>query len=138
MLKVIVSCYSALALQQRLQKSPEIPSRAIISTVTIVWAVTSLMLSFMKPLMQLHGFFADWDGTTMLVAVSFLGKIATTMCVLQMFGPLQKNMGEAVAVIAINVFQAAYPGWIETNSLVMGFVVGYFKIFASERGFIPR
>merc|ERR1712187_276765 len=59
---------------------------------------------------QRAGFFAHWNGMTCLVALSFTVKTISTMSLLQALDSLQKNIGEALAVIVIYVSQVTLPG----------------------------
>jgi len=66
-------------------------------------------MSSMEPQVQREGFFAHWDGVTCLVALSFTVKTISTMYLLQALDSLQKNIGEALAVIVIYVSQVTLP-----------------------------
>merc|ERR1719356_1021155 len=71
--------------------------------------MASLLMSSMEPQVQREGFFAHWDGMTCLVALSFTVKTVSTMYLLQALDSLQKNIGEALAVIVIYTTQVALP-----------------------------
>jgi len=110
MLKVAVSCYCAVLSEKYLKAFSDMPLPAKISGLSTTWAMASLVMSSMEPSVQQNGFFAHWDVMTCIVAVSFVVKTLTTMYLLQALDSLQKNIGEALAVIVIYVLQVSHPG----------------------------
>mmetsp|Transcript_95722 Transcript_95722/g.241235 ORF Transcript_95722/g.241235 Transcript_95722/m.241235 type:complete len:505 (+) Transcript_95722:66-1580(+) len=110
MLKVAVSCYCAVLSEKYLKAFSDMPLYAKISGLATTWAMASLLMSSMEPQVQQEGFFAHWDGMTCLVALSFTVKTISTMYLLQALDSLQKNIGEALAVIVIYVSQVTLPG----------------------------
>lgn len=110
MLKVAVSCYCAVLSEKYLKAFSDMPLYAKISGLATTWAMASLLMSSMEPQVQREGFFAHWDGVTCLVALSFTVKTISTMYLLQALDSLQKNIGEALAVIVIYVAQVTLPG----------------------------
>merc|ERR1712127_615524 len=66
-------------------------------------------MSSMEPQVQREGFFAHWDRVTCLVALSFTVKTISTMYLLQALDSLQKNIGEALAVIVIYITSVTVP-----------------------------
>merc|ERR1719436_746838 len=110
MLKVAVSCYCAVLSEKYLKAFSDMPLYAKISGLATTWAMASLLMSSMESQVQRDGFFAHWDGVTCLVALSFTVKTVSTMYLLQALDSLQKNIGEALAVIVIYVSQVALPG----------------------------
>merc|ERR1711920_752391 len=110
MLKVAVSCYCAVLSEKYLKAFSDMPLYAKISGLATTWAMASLLMSSMEPQVKREGFFAHWDGVTCLVALSFTVKTISTMYLLQALDSLQKNIGEALAVIVIYVSQVTLPG----------------------------
>jgi hypothetical protein len=111
MLKVAVSCYCAVLSEKYLKEFSDMPLYAKISGLASTWALASLFFSSMEPQVKEHGFFGHWDGVTCLVTLSFTVKTISTMYLLQALDSVQKNIGEALAVIVIYLSQVLLPGF---------------------------
>jgi len=93
------------------------PLFAKISGLSTTWALASLLLCGTESQVASHGFFAHWDSVTWLVTWSFVVKTVSTMYLLQALDSVQKNIGEALAVIVIYVAQVAMAGFSEAFEL---------------------
>jgi len=117
MLKVAVSCYCAVLSEKYLKAFSDMPLFAKISGLSTTWALASLMLCLADPRVAAEGFFAHWSPATGCVMASFVVKTCSTMYLLQALDSLQKNIGEALAVIVIYVAQVAMAGFNESFEL---------------------
>merc|ERR1719210_2647274 len=76
------------------------------------WSLASLCLScVLSPasVASPAAFFRGWSGATLLVVASFAAKTVLTMTLLKVLDSVQKNIGEAVAVVVIYFAQVALP-----------------------------
>lgn len=108
LLKVGVSCYCAVLSEKYLKAFKDMPLYAKISGLATTWAAASFLFSRMETSVVENGFFHGWDGVTWLVTCSFVIKTVSTMYLLQMLDSLQKNIGEAMAVIVIFLGQIVF------------------------------
>lgn len=108
-LKVAVSCYCAVLSEKYLKVFADLPLPAKISGISTTWTLASLVFSFMEQEVLQHGFFSNWDSMTWLVTWSFVVKTVSTMYLLQALDAVQKNIGEALAVVVIYSGQVAIP-----------------------------
>jgi len=109
LLKVAVSCYCAVLSEKYLKAYANMPLYAKISGLSTTWALASMALCMTEGKVATHGFFAHWDGMTWLVTLSFVVKTVSTMYLLQALDSVQKNIGEALAVIVIYISQVTLP-----------------------------
>mmetsp|Transcript_10057 Transcript_10057/g.22213 ORF Transcript_10057/g.22213 Transcript_10057/m.22213 type:complete len:379 (+) Transcript_10057:165-1301(+) len=108
-LKVAVSCFCAVLSDKYLKAFSNMPLFAKISGLATTWATASLIFASFEPQVQEHGFFHGWTTGTCLVAMSFTIKTVSTMYLLQALDSIQKNIGEALAVIVIYIAGVAVP-----------------------------
>jgi len=108
LLKVAVSCYCAVLSEKYLKAFSDLPLFAKISGLSTTWALASVLLCGTEPKVVQDGFFAHWDGATVLVTLSFVVKTVSTMYLLQALDSVQKNIGEALAVIVIFLMQVSF------------------------------
>mmetsp|Transcript_2431 Transcript_2431/g.6872 ORF Transcript_2431/g.6872 Transcript_2431/m.6872 type:complete len:476 (-) Transcript_2431:118-1545(-) len=109
LMKVAVSCYCAVLSEKYLKAYAALPLYAKISGLATTWCLASMMVCFTERQVREDGFFAQWDGVTCLVTLSFVVKTISTMYLLQALDSVQKNIGEALAVVVIYVSQVALP-----------------------------
>jgi len=109
LLKVGVSCYCAVLSEKYLKAFSDVSLPAKISGLSTTWAMMSFVLFCFEPEVKNNGFFANWDSMTWLVTASFVVKTVSTMYLLQALDSVQKNIGEALAVIVIYVAQVLLP-----------------------------
>mmetsp|Transcript_49350 Transcript_49350/g.158839 ORF Transcript_49350/g.158839 Transcript_49350/m.158839 type:complete len:376 (+) Transcript_49350:49-1176(+) len=105
LLKVGVSCYCAVLSEKYLKAFSDVSLPAKISGLSTTWAMMSFVFFCFEPEVKNNGFFANWDSMTWLVIASFVVKTVSTMNLLQALDSVQKNIGEALAVIVIYVAQ---------------------------------
>mmetsp|Transcript_7651 Transcript_7651/g.16444 ORF Transcript_7651/g.16444 Transcript_7651/m.16444 type:complete len:498 (-) Transcript_7651:569-2062(-) len=110
LLKVAVSCYCAVLSEKYLKAYKDLPIPAKISGLSTTWALASMMVCLSERQVREEGFFAHWDQVTCFVTLSFVVKTVSTMYLLQALDSVQKNIGEALAVVVIYVSQVALPG----------------------------
>lgn len=101
MAKVAVSCYCAVLSEKYLKAYDKMPTYAKVSALSVTWTLASLLACTADPKVLSHGFFAHWETSTWIVTASFVVKTTATMYLLQSLDSVQKNIGEAVAVIVI-------------------------------------
>jgi len=101
MLKVAVSCYCAVLSEKYLKAYADMPLFAKISCLSTTWALASMLMCATERQVAVSGFFYHWDGMTWIVTASFVVKTVSTMYLLQALDSVQKNIGEALAVIVI-------------------------------------
>lgn len=118
MLKVIVSCYCAVLAEKYLKAFSYLPFYAKMSGLSCTWAFASVVLCFATERKALaHGFYANWNIATWLVVFSFIVKTLSTQYLLQKLDSVQKNIGEALAVIVIYVSQVWMSSFDKTFNL---------------------
>jgi len=109
LLKVAVSCYCAVLSEKYLKVFSDMPLPAKISGLATTWAMMSFVFCRFEPEVRKNGFFANWDSMTWVVTASFAIKTISTMYLLQALDSVQKNIGEALAVIVIYSGQVLLP-----------------------------
>mmetsp|Transcript_1096 Transcript_1096/g.3131 ORF Transcript_1096/g.3131 Transcript_1096/m.3131 type:complete len:503 (-) Transcript_1096:206-1714(-) len=112
-LKVFVSCWAAVLADKQLKAYRSLPTCVKITNMSVAWTVASLLLCVEdREMMErglFTGFFTGWTLITWLVMCSFVVKTVSTMYLLQILNSVQKNIGEALAVLVIYVSQALSP-----------------------------
>lgn len=127
--KVLVSCYSAVKADQTLKRFNSLPLYAQLSQLMSTWGVVSMAMAFvLEPAIVSSptAFFQGWNYATVLVALSFSAKTVLTMSLLKMLDSVQKNIGEAVAMLVIYLGQVLLPIFskeFETNTFLAMLVV---------------
>jgi len=106
-LKVAVSCYCAVLSEKYMKQFADMPIYAKISGLSTTWAIASLVLCATEKQVTQQGFFAHWDINTWYVTGSFVVKTVSTQILLQALDSVQKNIGEALALIVIYIWQVA-------------------------------
>jgi len=117
LMKVAVSCYCAVLSEKYLKAFSDMPLYAKISGLSLTWAIASLLLCMTEKQVARQGFFAHWDHVTWWVTASFVIKTVSTMYLLQALDSVQKNIGEALALIVIYLSQVAIAGFSEAFDL---------------------
>jgi len=110
--KVLVSCYSAVKADQTLKRFSNLPLYAQLSQLMSTWGVVSIVMAFvLEPAIVSSpaAFFKDWNYATVLVVMSFSAKTVLTMTLLKALDSVQKNIGEAVAMLVIYFGQVILP-----------------------------
>jgi drug/metabolite transporter (DMT)-like permease len=108
LLKVAASCYCAVLSEKYLKAYKDMSLPAKISALSTTWMLASLLTCVADPKVRSAGFFAHWTPTTWVVTVSFIVKTVSTMYLLQALDSVQKNIGEALAVIVIYISQVQF------------------------------
>jgi len=126
--KVLVSCYCAVSADASLKKFKEMPLYAQLSQLMGTWGLCAILLAAMLEPASISpaAFFEGWNGTTMLVVASFAAKSVLTMTLLKILDSVQKNIGEAVAVLVIyfsQVFLPMFNKHFETNTFLAMMIV---------------
>eukprot|EP00931_Biecheleriopsis_adriatica_P008206 TRINITY_DN109420_c0_g1_i1.p1 TRINITY_DN109420_c0_g1~~TRINITY_DN109420_c0_g1_i1.p1 ORF type:complete len:341 (-),score=69.67 TRINITY_DN109420_c0_g1_i1:102-1124(-) len=106
--KVFFSCLCAVLAEKHLKAFKEIPIYMQVAQLKFAWLWTSLLLTlcFDRNVRE-DGFWNGWDGRTAVVAVSWVCKGWSTFLVLKNLDSVLKNIGEAVAILVIYVFDVA-------------------------------
>jgi len=109
MLKVAVSCFCAVLSEKYLKEFKNLPFYAKMSCLATTWTMASafFMLTAERKVVS-HGFFANWSWKTVYVVISFTVKTLSTQFLLQKLDSVQKNIGEAIAVIIIYGAQVSF------------------------------
>lgn len=104
-MKVFFSCICAVLAEKHLKAFKDMPIYAQVAQLKFTWLWVSLLLTLMfdRDVVQ-SGFFAGWDGRTIVVAVSWVCKGWTTFLVLKNLDSVLKNIGEAVSILVIYIF----------------------------------
>lgn len=112
--KVAVSCYAAVLSDAKLKGFNNISMSAKLSLMSVSRVIASVgIAAVMEPNAQPSfrtdavGFFDHWTMATWIVTVSFTSKSLITLYLLKSLDSIQKNVGEALAVIVIFVGQIA-------------------------------
>jgi len=115
--KVVVSCYAAVLSDSKLKDNPDIKlsTEAKLSQMSLARVVASVLIAaVMEPQTQpsymigsADPFFFGWDKATWAVTLSFTAKSLITLYLLKLLDSIQKNVGEAMAVIVIFLGQIA-------------------------------
>jgi len=111
LLKVAVSCYCAVLSEKYLKAYKNMSLPAKINCLSTTWMFASLLTCMVDPKVASNGFFAHWTPATWVVTVSFVVKTVSTMYLLQALDSVQKNIGEAIAVVVIYISQVSLPGF---------------------------
>jgi hypothetical protein len=111
LLKVVASCYCAVLSEKYLKEYKDMSLPAKISCLSTTWMLASAITCALDPKVQSAGFLAHWTPMTWVVTVSFIVKTVSTMYLLQALDSVQKNIGEALAVIVIYLSQVSIPGF---------------------------
>jgi len=103
--KVFFSCLCAVLTEKYLKEYKSMPIYVQIAQLKFAWLWTSLLLTltFDKGVTE-NGFFDGWDNRTVVVAISWVCKGWTTFLVLKNLDSVLKNIGEAVAILVIYLF----------------------------------
>lgn len=127
--KVVVSCYSAVKADQTLKAHKHLPLYAQLSQLMGSWGLVSVaMAAVLEPasISSPQAFFRGWNTATVLVVVSFSAKTVLTMTLLKVLDSVQKNIGEAVAMLVIYFGQVLLPSFsqeFELNTFLAMLVV---------------
>jgi len=127
--KVVVSCYSAVMADQSLKAFKHLPLCAQLSQLMGTWGVVSVaMAAILEPaaVSSASSFFEGWNYATFLVVASFAAKTVLTMTLLKVLDSVQKNIGEAVAMLVIYFGQVLLPAFsqeFETNTFLAMLIV---------------
>mmetsp|Transcript_39075 Transcript_39075/g.72798 ORF Transcript_39075/g.72798 Transcript_39075/m.72798 type:complete len:358 (+) Transcript_39075:77-1150(+) len=112
--KVAVSCYAAVLSDAKLKGFNSMSMSAKLSLMSVARVIASIgIATVMEPGVQpsfkseAAGFFAHWTMATWLVTISFTAKSLITLYLLKSLDGIQKNVGEALAVIVIFLGQIA-------------------------------
>ena len=112
--KVGVSCYAAVLSDAKLKGFSNMSMSAKLSLMSMARVVASIgIAAVMEPSVQpsynmnAAGFFDHWTMATWLVTLSFTSKSLITLYLLKSLDSIQKNVGEALAVIVIFLGQIA-------------------------------
>jgi len=106
--KVGVSCYAAVLSDAKLKGFSSMSMSAKLSQMSMARVIASIAIAtFMEPEthpsydMSAKGFFDNWTIATWIVTISFTSKSLITLYLLKSLDSIQKNVGEALAVIVI-------------------------------------
>jgi len=103
--KVFFSCLCAVLAEKHLKAFKEMPIYAQVAQLKFAWLWTSLFLTLLFDRnVREDGFWNGWDGRTVVVACSWVCKGWSTFLVLKSLDSVLKNIGEAVAILVIYVF----------------------------------
>jgi len=128
--KVFVSCYSAVKADQTLKSTKHLPLCAQLSQLMGTWGLVSVaMVIVLEPgtVVSPETFFEGWNTATLLVVASFSAKTVLTMTLLKVLDSVQKNIGEAVAMLVIYLGQVLLPSVsqeFDMNTFLAMLVVG--------------
>eukprot|EP00438_Fugacium_kawagutii_P012165 Skav200051 [mRNA] locus=scaffold337:753907:770514:+ [translate_table: standard] len=113
--KVGVSCYAAVLSDAKLKGFSSMSMSAKLSLMSMARVIASIgIAAVMEPEIQpsykvtsAAGFFDHWTLATWIVTISFTSKSLITLYLLKSLDGIQKNVGEALAVIVIFLGQIA-------------------------------
>jgi len=112
--KVGVSCYAAVLFDAKLKGFSSMSMSAKLSLMSLSRVIASVFIAaVMEPEIQPSykmsavGFFDHWTTATWIVTLSFTSKSLITLYLLKSLDGIQKNVGEALAVIVIFLGQIA-------------------------------
>mmetsp|Transcript_82734 Transcript_82734/g.146073 ORF Transcript_82734/g.146073 Transcript_82734/m.146073 type:complete len:340 (-) Transcript_82734:157-1176(-) len=106
--KVFFSCLCAVLAEKHLKAFKEIPIYAQVAQLKFAWLWMSLFLTLcFDGNVREQGFWTGWDSRTVVVAISWVCKGWSTFLVLKNLDSVLKNIGEAVAILVIYVFDVA-------------------------------
>jgi len=118
--KVVVSCYSAVKADQSLKAFKHLPLCAQLSQLMFTWGIVLVFMAvILEPsaVCSTGAFFRGWDTATLGVVLSFSAKTVLTMTLLKVLDSVQKNIGEAVAMLVIYFGQVVLPAFSQTFEL---------------------
>eukprot|EP00416_Gambierdiscus_australes_P021216 CAMPEP_0171064242 /NCGR_PEP_ID=MMETSP0766_2-20121228/6160_1 /TAXON_ID=439317 /ORGANISM="Gambierdiscus australes, Strain CAWD 149" /LENGTH=402 /DNA_ID=CAMNT_0011520249 /DNA_START=150 /DNA_END=1356 /DNA_ORIENTATION=+ len=127
--KVVVSCYSAVKADQSLKAFKHLPLYAQLSQLMASWGIVSVvMVATLDPAVvsSASGFFHGWNYATVLTVASFAMKTVLTMTLLKVLDSVQKNIGEAIAMLVIYFGQVLLPAFsqeFEVNTFLAMLIV---------------
>lgn len=105
LVKVVFSCGCAVLTEKYLKQYGHIPIYCQVAMLKSVWFIVTVAMSYgFDADVRKNGFFSGWDGRTVLVACSWICKGWTTFLMLKSLDSVLKNIGEAVAILVIYVF----------------------------------
>jgi len=110
--KVFVSCFSAVKADQSLKRFKDLPLYAQLSQLMFSWGICAVALAGLlnpQTVSSADAFFHGWNRATLLVVASFAAKTVLTMTLLKVLDSVQKNIGEAAAVVVIYFSQVLLP-----------------------------
>eukprot|EP00440_Ansanella_granifera_P061860 gb/GFBE01067067.1/.p1 GENE.gb/GFBE01067067.1/~~gb/GFBE01067067.1/.p1 ORF type:complete len:338 (+),score=92.72 gb/GFBE01067067.1/:1-1014(+) len=103
--KVFFSCLCAVLAEKHLKAFKDIPIYAQVAQLKFAWLWVSLLLTLcFDSNVRQDGFWNGWDSRTAVVAVSWVCKGWSTFLVLKNLDSVLKNIGEAVAILVIYIF----------------------------------
>lgn len=103
--KVFFSCLCAVLTEKHLKAFKDMPIYAQVAQLKVAWFFTSCLLTLgFDSNVREHGFFTGWDSRTAVVAISWVCKGWSTFLVLKNLDSVLKNIGEAIAILVIYVF----------------------------------
>lgn len=106
LLKVFFSCLCAVLAEKYLKVFGSMPIYMQVAQLKFMWLWTSIALVYtFDSAVVNNGFFSGWDHRTALVAASWVCKGWSTFTVLKVLDSVLKNIGEAVAVLVIYLFE---------------------------------
>lgn len=106
MLKVVFSCMCAVLAEKYLKVFGSMPIYMQVAQLKFMWFWVSLALVYtFDSSIASEGFFSGWDYRTCIVAASWVCKGWSTFTVLKLLDSVLKNIGEAVAVLVIYLFE---------------------------------
>jgi len=121
-MKVVTSCYVAVLSEKYLKAFSNLPIYAKISGLSGTWMIASSFVCLSEDKVRNNGFFANWNEITWLIVASFIIKSVSTLWLLQVLDSVQKNIGEALAVIVIYLTEVLHPSFEKTFELT-GFLL---------------
>jgi len=105
LLKVFFSCLCAVLAEKYLKGYKSMPIYCQVAQLKFAWLWVSLLLVYVfDGDVSRQGLFAGWDGRTRVVALSWVCKGWSTFLVLKQLDSVLKNIGEAVAILVIYLF----------------------------------
>uniref|UniRef100_A0A7S0FA42 Sugar phosphate transporter domain-containing protein n=1 Tax=Pyrodinium bahamense TaxID=73915 RepID=A0A7S0FA42_9DINO len=103
--KVFFSCLCAVLTEKYLKAYKDMPIYMQVAQLKFAWLWVTLALTWaFDGNVRANGLFDGWDGRTMVVATSWVCKGWTTFLVLKNLDSVLKNIGEAVAILVIYLF----------------------------------
>lgn len=115
MAKVFFSCLCAVLAEKYLKVFGSMPIYMQVAQLKFMWLWASLALVYtFDSAVVTNGFFSGWDSRTVLVAVSWVCKGWSTFTVLKILDSVLKNIGEAMAVLVIYLFEVGSTAMAET------------------------
>ncbi|EER06612.1 sugar transporter, putative [Perkinsus marinus ATCC 50983] len=104
MFKVTISCLCAVLADKYMKQFSDVPFYIQMAQYKIAWFTTCVALAYAldwEGELTQFGFFHGWTWSTLLVTISFTIKGWCTMYLLRSLDSVLKNIGEALAVIAV-------------------------------------